>query len=112
MALWFLRGIRRGVVTTTYPAATDEWAAQLPTPPRFDPAGLTPEVVDRLVGACPSGALQGEGRVLVMDVGRCTACGHCVDVAPHAAAPSGLFELAVGDRSALIKLIPIQGSET
>ena len=36
MALWFLRGVRRGVVTTRYPTEVDSWTAQLPTPPHSD----------------------------------------------------------------------------
>lgn len=109
MALWFLRGLRRGVATTRYPAATDEWARALPTPPRFRPAALTVAVADRLAGACPSGALQREGRDLILDVGACTACGRCMELAPHAAVPSGVFELAATDAAALVKRIPIEG---
>jgi hypothetical protein len=33
MPLWFARGLRRGVVTTRYPARPDGSAAVLPTPP-------------------------------------------------------------------------------
>lgn len=109
MALWFLRGLRRGVVTTRYPVATDEWARALPTPPRFRPGTLTAALADRLAEACPSGALRREGRDLVFDVGACTACGRCVDLAPGAAVPSGVFELAATDRAALVKRIPIEG---
>lgn len=109
MALWFLRGLRRGVVTTRYPAVTDEWARALPTPPRFRPAALTAALADRLAEACPSRALRREGRDLVFDVGACTACGRCSGLAPGAVVPSGVFELAVTDRAALLKRIPIQG---
>ena len=37
MTLWFIRGLRRGVVTTRYPARPDASAASLPTPPAFRP---------------------------------------------------------------------------
>ena len=37
MPLWFVRGLRRGVVTTRYPAAARGSAAFLPTPPAFRP---------------------------------------------------------------------------
>ena len=37
MTLWFIRGIRRGVVTTRYPAKPDASARYLPTPPAFRP---------------------------------------------------------------------------
>ncbi|MBO0714664.1 MAG: hypothetical protein J2O39_09880 [Acidimicrobiales bacterium] len=109
MALWFLRGLRRGVVTTRYPEVTDEWARVLPTPPRFRPGALTVALADRLAEACPSGALRREGRHLVFDVGACTSCGRCRELAPLAAVPSGVFELAATDRADLVKRIPIEG---
>ena len=37
-----LDGLRRGVVTTRYPARPEESAAFLPTPPAFRPRALTP----------------------------------------------------------------------
>jgi ferredoxin len=131
MTLWFVRGIRRGVVTTRYPARPDESARFLPTPPAFRPRALTRETAGRLVGACPSGALRlvkGEGPggtgggsppcgeeaggdTLVFDVGRCTACGRCAAEAPYAVTSSGAFELAATTRSVLIKTIPLRGEE-
>jgi ferredoxin len=121
MTLWFLRGIRRGVVTTRYPTRPDESARFLsarflPTPPAFRPHALTRETADRLAGTCPSGALhvvqgEGDGDVLVFDVGRCTACGRCAAEAPHAVTSSGAFELAATTRSVLIKTIPLRGEE-
>ena len=114
MTLWFIRGLRRGVVTTRYPARPEESAVFLPTPPAFRPRALTPVTACRLAGTCPSGALQvvtGErgGDVLVFDVGRCTACGRCAAEAPHAVTSSGAFELAATTRSVLIKTIPLRG---
>jgi dissimilatory sulfite reductase (desulfoviridin) alpha/beta subunit len=116
MTLWFVRGIRRGIVTTRYPARPDESARFLPTPPAFRPRALTGEIADRLAGTCPSGALnvvkgEGAGDVLVFDVGRCTACGGCAAEAPHAVTSSGEFELAATSRSVLIKRIPLLGEE-
>ncbi len=40
---WFIRGIRRGVVTTRYPARPDESARFLPVPSAFRPRALTRE---------------------------------------------------------------------
>ena len=77
MPLWFARGLRRGVVTTRYPARPDSSAAFLPTPPAFRPRQLTRETADRLVAVCPSTALSRQDDVLVFDVGACTACGRC-----------------------------------
>ena len=107
MTLWFIRGLRRGVVTTRYPARPDASAASLPTPPSFRPQALTSQTADRLALICPSGALHRDRRVLVYDVGRCTACGRCAAEAPHAVIRSSEFELATTDRSVLIKRIPL-----
>jgi dissimilatory sulfite reductase (desulfoviridin) alpha/beta subunit len=108
MALWFIRGLRRGVVTTRYPARPDASAVSLPTPPAFRSGSLTLQTADRLAGICPSGALRLDGSVLVYDVGQCSACGSCAAEAPHAVISSGEFELATTDRSALIRRIPVR----
>lgn len=109
MTLWFIRGLRRGVVTTRYPARPDESAGYLPTPPVFRPGTLTREIADGLAAVCPSRALRRDGGVLVYNVGACTACGRCAAEAPHAVTASGEFELAATDRSVLIKKIPLRG---
>jgi flavoprotein len=109
MPSWFVRGLRRGVVTTRYPARPDESAAWLPTPPAFRPDELTREAVDRMIAVCPGTALRRRDDTLVFDVGACAACGRCAEVAPHVVVSSGEFELATTDRSALIKEIPIRG---
>jgi flavoprotein len=111
MPLWFARGLRRGIVTTRYPARPDSSGAVLPTPPAFRPGELTRETADRIVAACPSIALTRQGDELVFDVGACTACGRCAAAAPHAVFPSGEFELAATARSALVKVIPILGGQ-
>jgi len=109
MAFWFYRGLRRGVATTHYPKAVDAWAAALPSPPAFHSARLTVEFADRLVAECASGALSREQRELVLDIGRCTGCGRCVELGGGVVQPSGAFELATWDRSALVKRVPIRG---
>ncbi len=109
MPLWFARGLRRGVVTTRYPARPDSSASHLPTPPAFRSGALTREVADGLVATCPSRALARDGGQLVFDVGACTACGRCQEHAPDAAISSGVFELAAATRTALVKRIPLKG---
>jgi dissimilatory sulfite reductase (desulfoviridin) alpha/beta subunit len=108
MPTWFLRGVRRGVITTRYPARPDESARDLPTPPVLRATLLTAGIAERLSAACPGTALRREGDVLVYDVGACTACGRCQDAVPEVAVPSGEFELAATDRNYLIKRIPLQ----
>jgi len=107
--LWFLRGLRRGVVTTRYPGQPDASAAQLPTPPAFRPAALTRDLADRLAAICPSWALTRNGDVLFFDAGACTACGRCREAAPGAVTASGEFELAATDPAHLVKRIPLLG---
>ncbi len=109
MPLWFARGLRRGVVTTRYPARPDSSAASLPAPPAFRPRQLTRETADRLIAVCPSTALSRQDDVLVFDAGACTACGRCTQAAPHAVTSSGEFELAATARSARVKKIPLLG---
>ncbi len=132
MPQWFIRGLRRGIVTTRYPAHPDSSVSSLPSPPAFRsealarPAheraaprpfppnpygrGAAPSaatVADLLVAVCPSGALRRDGDTLVFDVGACTACGACRRAAPDAVVSSGEFELAATSRSALVKRIPM-----
>jgi len=111
MALWFLRGLRRGVVTTRYPARPDSSAAMLPTPPAFRPEALTAGLADRLAAVCPSGALARGDDALIFDAGACTACGRCRAEAPGAVTASGEFELAATSRAHLVKTIPLAGGQ-
>jgi len=109
MPLWFVRGLRRGVVTTRYPGRPDPSAAGLPTPPAFRSGVLTVDIADGLVRICPSRALARDGGVLRFDVGACTACGRCGEYAPGAVTATGQFELAVTSRDGLIKRIRLAG---
>jgi len=106
---WFVKGLRRGVVTTRYPAQADASASLLPTPPGFRPEELTSQIADSLAQICPSWALTRAGDELIFDAGACTACGQCRESAPRAVTSSGEFELATTDRSALVKRIPLLG---
>jgi formate hydrogenlyase subunit 6/NADH:ubiquinone oxidoreductase subunit I len=107
MPLWFVRGLRRGVVTSHYPTRPDPSAACLPTPPAFRPLRLDRQTADRLCDVCPSRALRREDDLLIFDAGACTACGRCQEAAPEAVTASGEFELAATDRGSLIKRIPL-----
>jgi dissimilatory sulfite reductase (desulfoviridin) alpha/beta subunit len=109
--LWFLRGLRRGVVTTSYPAERDEWARALPSPPAFHSRLLTPRLADRLVEGCASGALAREGEELLVDLGRCSGCGRCLELGGEAVEPSGEALLTSFERRALRKRVPIGGGE-
>jgi hypothetical protein len=108
---WFLRGLRRRVVTTRYPARPEPSLATLPSPPAFRADLLTTELADRLAAVCPSAALSREDDVLRYDVGACTTCGRCAALGGNAVTPSGMVELAVTDRLMLVKRIPIGGGD-
>lgn len=107
--LWFLRGLRRGVVTTRYPVEVDAWTSTLPTAPAFHSERLTPELADRLAAGCTANALSRDGSELVVDLGSCTGCGRCAEIGGDAVAPSGALFLATSDRDALRKRVPIRG---
>lgn len=107
MPLWFARGLRRGIVTTRYPARPDSSAAGLPTPPAFRAGLIDRRLADLLAAVCPSQALHRDGDVLLFDVGRCTACGRCQEAAPQAVTPSGEFELAGTRRAQFVKKIEL-----
>lgn len=107
MPLWFARGLRRGIVTTRYPARPDSSAADLPTPPVFRAGLIDRRLADLLAAVCPSQALRRDGDVLLFDVGRCTACGCCQEAAPLAVTPSGEFELAGTSRAQFVKQIEL-----
>jgi len=109
MAVWFYRGLRRGVVTTRYPKTIDAWTSALPSPPAFHSARLTGALADELMRACPSAAIAREDDELVLDLGRCSSCGRCLQIAGGAAEPSGMFLLAGHDRAALVKRVRIEG---
>jgi ferredoxin len=106
---WFLRGLRRGVVTTRYPARIDPWTETLRTAPAFRSSRLTEALADDLVAACPSRALRRDADALIVDLGACTACGVCARLGGDAVEPSGAFLLASSDRCALVKRIAIRG---
>lgn len=103
MAQWFVRGFTRGIVTTRYPRAADPSSTALPTPPAIVAERLNADVAERLMRACPSGALSVAEETLVYDVGACTTCGNCERAVPDAMRPSGRFELAARSPAQLIK---------
>jgi len=109
--LWFLRGLRRGVVTTRYPAGPlEEWTASLPSAPAFHSELLTADLANRLQAACPAGALRHEPPTLVLDLGACTGCGACARHGHGVIERSGEFLLATHRREDLVKRIPISGT--
>ena len=109
MAFWFYRGCAGGS-----PPPLPEDGRRLGARPA-EPAGvplLAPHRRSSSTGSvaeCPGGALSREQRELLVDIGRCTGCGRCVEIGDGAVQPSGEFELATSDRRALVKRVPIRG---
>jgi Ni,Fe-hydrogenase III small subunit/ferredoxin len=89
---WVLRGLRNGVVTTSYPRRPDPYAEAFPAAVRPLVAGsVNGSPVDTL---CPTGAIGSEADVLWVDAGRCILCGRCVRERPD------LFGWASGSQTA------------
>lgn len=72
-----LRGLRDGVVTTSYPRRADPYADGFPG--TVKPLGHDPILDGRTVeDLCPTGAIRTDGGMLRVDSGRCILCGRCV----------------------------------
>jgi Ni,Fe-hydrogenase III small subunit/ferredoxin len=85
---WVLRGLRDGVVTTSYPRRPDPYAAAFPA--SVQPIASAP--VDE--SPCPTGAITNTGGVARVDTGRCILCGRCVRAHPE------LFGWSAGSQTA------------
>lgn len=109
MAWWFIRGLRRGIVTTHYPFRPEPSVRALSTPPHFRTDLLTERLADQLIARCPTSALSRQAATLVYDVGACVSCRRCMDVDERVVRPSGAVELAALRRDDLVKHIPIAG---
>lgn len=94
-ALWVLRGLRDGVLTTRWPARPDPYADEWRGPATVLEDGHA--AADGLDGLCPTGAIsrRPDGRVS-LDQGRCIGCGRCVAARP------GLFGWDRGPASAVL----------
>jgi len=67
-------------------------------------------LADRLARNCAADALRREDHELVIDLGRCTGCGRCIELGEGVVQASGEFLLATADRDALVKRVPIRAS--
>lgn len=80
MSPWVLRGLRDGVVTTSWPAKPDpyfdDWRGPVTVadPDAEDSAGLA--------SICPTGAIVGRPGGIAVDRGRCILCARCVSERP------------------------------
>jgi len=97
---WVLRGLRKGVVTTRYPARPDPYADEFRGAVAV--RGSAVQFGQHLADVCPTGAIAEQAGEVQLDRGLCILCGGCVAAFP------GVFSWATGsdtarlDRPALV----------
>jgi len=100
MLEWLLRGLRKGRVTTGYPATPE------PPPPGFHgPVAVTPLPLEgrSIAGLCPTAAIAVTAdRRYAVDRGRCIQCGACVRADPERFGFVEAYETASRSREALV----------
>ena len=91
--LWALRGLRDGIVTSSFPGQADPYADSFPAAVR--PVGGGPPRNGAKIdpGLCPTAAISIDDELRV-DAGRCILCGRCVRQRPD------LFRWAAGSTTA------------
>ena len=95
-----LRPLRRGPVTSRYPAESPVVAAAARGLPVLDPTRCDGSAA--CVGACPTSAIGLTDAVWSLDMGACIFCGACALACPRDAIRlNDQIELAVADRAAL-----------
>jgi Ni,Fe-hydrogenase III small subunit len=75
MSQWLVKGLRRGIRTTTYPAAPEQAAGVTPGLPCNVEYGGDPTELAR---RCPTGAIGATGHAVAIQPGRCIHCYRCV----------------------------------
>ena len=82
MSFWFWHGLRRGVQSTRYPGSAEAAPGISPGRPvntEFDSA----DQAHFAAAICPAGAIVAEGRMALVDQGRCVDCQRChLDLSP------------------------------
>lgn len=77
---WIFRGLRKGVVTTTWPKRPDSyfdsWSGVATA--RSDILCPTEAVAEAVCAGCPTGAIHQERGLLSIDQGACIGCGLCL----------------------------------
>jgi len=103
-----LRPLRRGRVTSRYPAAPPVLPPAARGLPELDPARC--DATAACVTACPTGAIGVTPGEWAIDVGACTFCAACARVCPTGAIRLGArIELASDVRSDLVVRRPTGG---
>jgi Ni,Fe-hydrogenase III small subunit/ferredoxin len=90
---WILRALRRGILTTRYPAGPAEMPGRWRGVARAVPDAPAASY-ERGAAVCLSRAIEPRGHDAVVFADRCFQCGHCAVVAPEAFVMTNEFELA------------------
>jgi Ni,Fe-hydrogenase III small subunit/ferredoxin len=106
---WIARGLRHGIVTTSYPRRPDGYdkgfrGAVVALNESSDSEGNASDTAG-LVELCPTGAIavsDTPAAVVQVDRGRCILCGRCVAIRPDRFAFEPAVEVAALSRRALI----------
>ncbi|MCL4541019.1 MAG: NADH:ubiquinone oxidoreductase [Chloroflexi bacterium] len=109
---WVWRGLRTGVLTTSYPARPAAMPDGYRGRPRISQALLDEQMIVSLIAVCPTGAFLRSPHGLQLDLGRCVQCGLCAAIAPAAVTMTPDFELAVRQRLDLVLEASEQPQET
>jgi Ni,Fe-hydrogenase III small subunit/ferredoxin len=99
MVEWILRGLRKGILTTSYPRR-----------PEHAPAGFRGRIAVNAIGGatpaianvCPTGAIAVVDGNVSLERGRCILCGACVERDPDRFGFVADYETAVRRRGALV----------
>ena len=99
MLEWLFRGLRHGIVTTSYPGRPE------PAPPGF--RGLVAVLHEQdappaLEALCPTAAIRVRAGHVSLDRGRCVLCGACVAAAPERFVFVPDYETATRRRASLV----------
>jgi formate hydrogenlyase subunit 6/NADH:ubiquinone oxidoreductase subunit I len=101
-----LRPLRRGPVTSRYPAVPPDLPSAARGMPELDAARCDGNAA--CVAACPTGAIAVEHGTWSLDLGACVFCGACARACPTAAIALGTrIELATDDPAGLVVVRPI-----
>lgn len=99
---WIARGLRTGVVTTSYPRSPAPSAVR--TVPTILASALRPEQCRILADVCPTTALTCRGGALILDYGPCISCGQCAAALPDVVSMTTDYELAAHGRDDLLTI--------
>jgi Ni,Fe-hydrogenase III small subunit/ferredoxin len=80
---WIPRGLRNGIVTTSYPRRLDGYDTGFRGSIEVRDVGIT-AAVSAAADNCPTRAISFVNGEVQLDRGRCILCGRCADIAPEA----------------------------